>query len=189
MKTQYYAAASLDGHIAAPNDSLDWLLQLGDVGATSYPAFIREVGAIAMGSATYEWILDHLRRAESEEAGTWPYQQPVWVFTSRSLEGVRGADIRFVRGDVRPVHREMVSAANGRNVWICGGGELAGQFYDHGLLDELIVQVASVTLGAGSPLLPREIVTPPLRLISATTFGDAFAELRYEVPSPHDEAG
>ena len=49
----------------------------------------------------------------------------------------------------------MVEAAGGKNVWIVGGGELAGQFYDHGLLDELFVQVGSVTLGAGKPLLPR----------------------------------
>ena len=62
-----------------------------------------------------------------------------------------------------------------------GGGELAGQFYDHGLLDELIIQVTSVTLGAGVPLLPRKISNPPLRLISATTYGEAFAELHYAV--------
>ena len=73
-------------------------------------------------------------------------------------------------------------AARGKNLWIVGGGELADQFYDHGLLEELIIQVTSVTLGSGSPLLPRVITTPPLRLISATTYGEAFAELRYEVP-------
>jgi dihydrofolate reductase len=46
----------------------------------------------------------------------------------------------------------MVTAAGSKNVWIVGGGELAGQFYDYGLLDELFVQVGSVTLGAGKPL-------------------------------------
>ena len=82
----------------------------------------------------------------------------------------------------------MVAAAGGKNIWIVGGGELAGQFYDHGLLDELIIQVASVTLGGGAPLLPRAITTPPLRLVSVTSYGEAFAELRYEVPRPRGEA-
>jgi dihydrofolate reductase len=182
MKTQYYAASSLDGFIAAPGNSLDWLLQFGDVGGTSYPAFIREVGAIAMGSNTYEWILHHQGHVDSAKLQPWSYEQPAWVFTSRSLSGVRSADIRFVRGDVRPVHREMTAAAGDKNIWIVGGGELAGQFYDHGLLDELIIQVTSVTLKSGSPLLPRVITTPPLRLISATPYGESFAELRYEVP-------
>lgn len=59
-----------------------------------------------------------------------------------------------------------------------------GQFHDHGLLDELIVQVGSVTLGAGKPLLPRAITSPPLRLISARAVGAGFAELHYAVPRP-----
>ena len=59
MKTQYYTASSLDGFIATEDDSLEWLFPLGDVNDTSYPAFIAEVGALAMGSATYEWMLRH----------------------------------------------------------------------------------------------------------------------------------
>ena len=51
----------------------------------------------------------------------------------------------------------MVEAAGDRNVWVVGGGDLAGQFADHGLLDELLVMIAPVTLGAGRPLLPRRI--------------------------------
>jgi dihydrofolate reductase len=182
MKTQYYTACSLDGFIADAHNSLDWLLQFGDVEGSSYPDFVRQVGAIAMGSTTYEWILRHHVWSEAGTPQPWPYQQPVWVFTSRSLPGVDGADIRFVRGDVRPVHQQMSEAAGGKNIWLVGGGDLAGQFYDRGLLDELIVQVTPVMLGSGAPLLPRAITTPPLRLVSVEALGDAFAELRYQVP-------
>ena len=192
MKTQYYAATILDGFIAAPGDDLDWLMQFGDGEPgeeSSYPAFIKEVGALAMGSATYEWVLRHHVRPPTGEPKPWPYEQPTWVFSRRTLPGVEGADIRFARGDVRPVHREMVEAAGGRNVWLVGGGELVGRFHDHGLLDELIIQVAPVTLGAGAPLLPRAIAKPPLRLTSVTSFGGTFAELRCEVPrAPRDGA-
>src|SRR5205085_2170099 len=107
----------------------------------------------------------------------WPYRQPTWIFSSRSLPGVPGADIRWARGDVRPVHADMAQAAGDRNIWLVGGGELVGQFHDHGLLDELFVQVGSVTLGAGKPLLPRAITSPPLRLVSARAVGPGFAEL------------
>lgn len=184
MKTQYYAASSLDGYIAAPGHSLDWLLQLGSVEETSYPDFIRDVGAIAMGSNSYEWILRQQSADDSSGAHEWPYDQPTWVFTTRSLPNVAGANIRFVKGDVGPVHKEMVAAAAGKNVWIVGGGDLAGQFYDQGLLDEIIIQVAPVTLGQGFPVLPREITSPPLRLKSATTYGDVYVEIRYEVVRP-----
>jgi len=180
VKTQYYTASSLDGFIADAHDSLEWLFPLGDVNETSYPTFIREVGALAMGSTTYEWMLRHVIGGPSPQP--WPYQQPTWVFTSRTLPAVPGADIRFARGDVRPVHDSMRAAAQGKNVWIVGGGDLAGQFYDQGLLDELFVQIGSVTLGSGKPLLPRSIVSPPLRLVSVRAVGTGFAELHYEMP-------
>ena len=180
MKTQYYTGSSLDGFIADASNSLDWLLQFGEPPADSYSNFIREVGALAMGSTTYEWILEHDIFADGQSK-PWPYEQPTWVFTTRNLRAVEGADIRFVQGDVRPVHQEMSVAAQGKNIWVVGGGELAGQLYDAALLDELIIGITSVTLGAGAPLLPRTITSPPLKLTAATTYGDAFAELRYEV--------
>jgi dihydrofolate reductase len=71
----------------------------------------------------------------------------------------------------------MLTAARDKNIWLMGGGDLVGQFHDQGLLDEVIVQIASVTLGHGAPLLPRRITAPPLKLLSATVHGTAFAEL------------
>jgi dihydrofolate reductase len=182
MKTQYYTATSLDGFIATEDHSLEWLFPLGDINDTSYPAFIAEVGALAMGSSTYEWMLRHVVRPGSANPGAWPYAQPTWVFSHRPHAAVAGADIRFVDGDVRPVHAQMRGAAGGRNLWLVGGGDLVGQFHDAGLLDELVVQVGSVTLGAGRPLLPRRITSPALTLTSVQRFGPGFAELRYDVP-------
>jgi dihydrofolate reductase len=183
MKTQYYTATSLDGFIATEDDSLEWLFPLGDVNETSYPQFIAGVGALAMGSSTYEWMLRHVIRMHSAQPGKWPYTQPAWVFSSRVHQPIPGADIRFVRGDVRPVHAQMVEAAHGKNIWLVGGGELVGQFYDAGLLDEVIVQVGSVTLGKGKQLLPRRIAgAGAFKLVDARRVGPGFAELRYEVP-------
>lgn len=182
MKTQYYTGCSLDGFIATEDHSLDWLFQLGDINNTSCPEFLKDVGALAMGSSTYEWMLRHVVNPGTEAGAAWPYAQPTWVFSTRSLPGVAGANLHFVRGDVRPVHEQMSQAAGDRNIWLVGGGDLVGQFHDAGLLDEIIVQVGSVTLGAGKPLLPRRIAFPPLLLTSARAIGPGFAELRYNVP-------
>lgn len=181
MKTQYYAAASLDGFIATEDDSLEWLFPLGELNESSYPDFIAGVGALAMGSSTYEWIVRNSGDVAAQTGSTWPYIQPVWVFTSRTLPLVEGADIRFVNGDVRPIHDEMRLAAGAKNIWIVGGGDLAGQFYDAGLLDELIVQIGSVTLGRGKQLFPRRVLSPILRLVSVHQMGGGMVELRYEV--------
>lgn len=182
MKTQYYTASSLDGFIATEDDSLDWLFPLGDINDTSYPSFIKDVGALVMGASTYEWMLRHVVKTGGEGGAPWPYAQPTWVFSSRRLEPVHDADIRFVCGDVRPVHEVATLTAGGKNLWIVGGGDLVGQFHDAGLLDEIIVQIGSVTLGRGKPLLPRRITgAAALRLTSVQRFGPGFAELRYDV--------
>lgn len=183
MKTQYYTAASLDGFIATEDDSLDWLFALGDVAETSYPNFIAKVGALAMGSATYEWLRQHIDQSTEEADRRWPYTQPCWVFSKRVLPPIPGADIRFVRGDVRPIQADMVRAAGQGNLWIVGGGDLAGQFYDAGLLDEIIVQIGSATLGRGKPLFPRRLSGLALRLVSVQQIGVNFVELRYAVQS------
>lgn len=183
MKTQYYTATSLDGFIATEDDSLEWLFLLGDVNETSYPAFIAKVGALAMGSVTYEWMLRHALTGAADTSSAWPYSQPTWVFSTRVLPAVQGADVHFVRGDVRPVHSAMRTAAGASNIWIVGGGDLAGQFYDAGLLDEIIVQVGSVTLGRGKPLFPRRLTSPPLELMTVRQVGTGFAELHYRVRS------
>lgn len=180
-KTIYYTASSLDGFLADPNHSLDWLLKqdIDPEGPFHYDAFFKEVGALVMGSSTYEWLLRH----QVDAGEPWPYGgTPTWVFSSRDLEPQGDADIRFVRGEVGPVHAEAVAAAGNRAVWIVGGGDLAGQFAEVGLLDELIVSYAPVTLGEGAPLLPRRL---DLRLVE-TARNRAFVCARYEVVGPLD---
>jgi dihydrofolate reductase len=177
--TQYYTASTLDGFIADADNSLSWLFTRNreDDGPLNYGEFIAGVGAMAMGSTTYEWILDHEFAGRDPVEWTWPYDVPCWVFTHRQLPAVRDAGIRFTSADVTAVHAEMVVAAGVRNVWIVGGGDLAGQFADAGLLDEVIVSIAPVTLGRGAPLLPRRI---ELRLDELGRNGD-FASARFSV--------
>ena len=182
MRTQYYTATSLDGFIATEDHSLEWLFQLGDINDTGYPDFIANVGALAMGATTYEWILDHEFAGKDPADWKWPYEIPGWVFTHRELPVVPGARIEFASGDVAVMHPKMVEAAAGRNVWIAGGGDLAGQFADAGLLDEVIVYVAPVTLGRGAPLLPRRL---ELRLEELARNRD-FACARYSVVRSSD---
>ena len=180
--TQYYTATTLDGFIADENHSLEWLFTRDQDrgGLLNYAEFIAGVGALAMGSTTYEWILDHEFADKDPSEWKWPYDIPCWVFTSRQLTVVPGAEIEFTSGNVAQAHAKMVAAAAGRNVWIVGGGDLAGQFADAGLLDEVIVYIAPVTLGTGAPLLPRRV---ELRLEELGRNRD-FAAARYSVVRP-----
>ncbi len=175
--TQYYVASSIDGYIADPAGSLDWLTQFQDVPGVGehYERFLAGVGALAMGAATYEFLL-------AEQPDAWPYpDHRSWVFTHRELPVVPGADLVLTAADVTEVHTQMVAQAAGKNVWLVGGGELAAQFAARGLIDEIWLGVAPVVLGGGAPVLPQRLAQN-LELTDVTRFGAEFVELRYRVP-------
>lgn len=149
MATVYYTASSLDGYIVDDNDSLDWLLSrtIDGAGPFGYDDFITSIGALAMGSATYEWLVRN-------QPGEWMYEQPSWVLTHRPQIIVDGHPVRTFDGDVTDLHAALVAAAAGKDVWVMGGGDVAAQFVAAGLIDEVIVSYAPCTLGAGSRVLP-----------------------------------
>lgn len=183
MATIYYTAATLDGFLATPDHGLDWLFEVpgSDAAEDAIPDFTSSVGALAMGSSTYEWVVRHEKLLDHPHTWReWYGDRPTWVFTTRSLPVVEGADIRFTRAPVADVHTEMVAAAGPRHVWLMGGGDLVGQFADAGLLDRVVVTIAPVTLGVGAPLLPRYLRSDRLTLVGVEQRGQ-FAELTYDV--------
>lgn len=192
-KTVYYGAASLDGYLATVDDNLDWLLNYeGTSGQEAaepdpmsegggYERFYEGVRALVMGSVTYEWILDHLDVAGGE--GKWPYEgKPCWVLSSRELrlpEG-DGVDVRIVDASVGELYGELAAAAGDGVLWVVGGGNVASQFADAGLIEELILTVVPVVLGDGKPLFDR----PPnasFALLGTRAFSNGMAELHYRL--------
>ena len=175
-KTIYLTASTLDGYIATEDNDLGWLLQLeGEDAGNPYDEVMAGVGALAMGSTTYEWVLEH-------ETGPWPYaDRPTWVFTHRDLGRDDDAPISFTADDVSRVHQEMASAAGGRDIWLVGGGDLVGQFLDRDLLDEIWVSIAPVVLGSGAPLLPRRRTTPMRVLDVRHGPKDPFVHVHYSL--------
>lgn len=182
-RTQYYTATSLDGYIADENNSLEWLFGIERAQGEdhAFTRFFADIGALAMGATTYEWVVEHERYLAEPEKWQADYEdRQCWVFTHRRLPPIPGAAISFVEGDVRAVHEEMARAAGSRNVWLVGGGDLVGQFADHGLLDEILVGVAPVTLGGGAPLLPRRLTAAELELVDVSR-DKQFARLSYRL--------
>ena len=190
-KTQYLVAASIDGFIADADNSLEWLFEAEAQAADDAKAareehfrqFFSATGAMTMGAGTYEWVVKHEDLLANPARWREYYGQvPCWVFTHRELPVIPGTNVRFVSGQVRPVYDQMSEAAAGQNLWVVGGGELVGQFADLGVLDEIILTVAPVMLGAGASLLPRRLTAAQLTLTDCSYDG-TFASLTYAVDS------
>lgn len=164
MATIYCTATSLDGFIADDEESLSWLFTTpshaddpdgrhGDGDSLDYDHFIAGVGAVVAGANTYAWVHRELTRDGTEFA--WPYEQPSWIVTHRDLDLPAG--LRTHAGDVTALHPRLLEAAGDKDIWLVGGGDLAGQFADAGLLDKVWIHVCPVVVGAGKPLLPRRL--------------------------------
>jgi dihydrofolate reductase len=191
--TVYYCASSLDGYIAEADDSLDWLVNYEGTSEQEsaepdpmsegggYERFYEGVAALVMGSVTFEWILDHLDIAGG---GEWPYRgKPCWVLSSRQLrlpEG-DGVDVRVVGAPVGEIYGEMAAAAGDGVLWVVGGGGVASQFADAGLLDEVHITVVPVALGTGKPLFARRVPNGPMQLTGTRVFRSGMVELRYAI--------
>jgi dihydrofolate reductase len=182
----YNTATTLNGFLADDADSLDWLFAVpgADDAEQAFPAFLEGIGVIVMGSTTYEWVLEHERLLEHPEKWQASYgERPSFVLTSRDLALVPGARLALHSGAIDELWPSILEAAGGKDVWLVGGGDVVGQFADIGLLDEIRVSVAPVTIEAGRPLLPRRLESDRLRLESVQQAGQ-FAELVYSVRRP-----
>jgi len=146
----YQVATSADGYIAGPNGEHDWI--------TLDPSidFIAQCGQFdtaIMGRATYANAIAMHGDASLPGLET--------VVFSRTLSPGSAGGATIVREDARKVAFDM-KCMKGRDIWLFGGGGLAGQLLEAGLIDSIDIAIMSVVLGKGTKLfetgLPAKFV-------------------------------
>ncbi len=164
-KVILFIATSLDGYIAGPAGEIDWLFHDADYG---YTAFFDSVEVLVMGRKTYELSLSF---------GEWPYgDKPAYVFTRQAPPD--DPRVRFVAGDAAGLIAGLRARATG-NIWLVGGGALVSTFLQAGLIDEFVISVHPLLLGAGIPLFDPGAPRLGLRLTGVTPFASGLVQLRY----------
>jgi dihydrofolate reductase len=144
----------------------------------SYEAFYKRVGALVSGSVTYEFILGMVERGSE-----WPYKgKPCWILSSRDLPipGGEGVDVRIIDAPVADLYDEMIASAGERDLWVVGGGNVASQFVDAGLLEQVLVTIVPVVLGEGKPLFDRRL-PEPMQLTDVIPRDTGMVEMRYDL--------
>ncbi len=168
-KVVLFIAMSLDGYIAAEEDSLEWLFQVEGEGDNGYSEFYETIDTIILGRRTYDWIID-------KEGDNFPYKDAKCYVYSNSYKG-KNEFVEFINEDpVSFVPR--LKEEPGKNIWIVGGGKLLQNFIKQDLVDEFIITVAPVLVGSGIPLFHRIDMQKELRLLDIKRYNQ-FAELHY----------
>ncbi|RJG14028.1 dihydrofolate reductase [Pseudomonas cavernicola] len=168
----YYVAASLDGYIARPDGSVDWLKQIEAAGDDhGYSGFYQSIDGLLMGRGTYETV-------QAFEGG-WPYPgKPCTVLTRADLP--RAAPEVSISHSTPTEAIAELAAAGCKRIWLVGGGSLAASCFSVGLLDELVVSVIPYLLGAGIPLFSTGLERN-LKLHEQRSFSTGVVQLHYQV--------
>jgi len=172
-----HVVASLDGFIAKKDNSVSWMDSPGDVyekGVTEGNAddTVASIDCFVLGSRTYEHAL---------ELG-WPYgDTPTVVVTNRELPSTRKS-VGFYSGDLKKLVEEILAPRYG-NIWMVGGAVLGQSFLRLGLVDEIRLMIAPVTLGEGLHLFGDSGVEQTWHLKNVAGYKNGFVELAYKRPT------
>lgn len=176
----YYVAASLDGYIARPDGSVDWLDSIQQSADDhGYGAFYDSIDGLLMGRSTYDGV--------RVLASQWPYPgKPCVVLTRNPMDFA--PDSVLARHCTPADALDELQERECQRVWLVGGGALAGNCFAAGLIDELVVSVVPYLLGAGVPLFATGLERS-LKLHEQRSFASGVVQLHYHVlpETPQDD--
>lgn len=160
-------AVSLDGFVEDANGAFDWCFTDQDYGMT---AFLAGVDAILFGRKSYEVMLKLDPNGFSDKAR--------YVF-SNSLEAAADG-YELVRGDLAEAVQKIRSQA-GKDIWLFGGSLLVQSMMRAKLVDEMLISVHPILLGAGKPLFLETNERVPLKFVEAIPYSSGLVQLRYRI--------
>ncbi len=163
----YCVACSLDGYIAREDHSFDWIPHDEDHGLS---AFFKTVDTVLIGRKTHDLMVS--------------YGQPMfpnmanYVF-SRNTNPPEYKGIQWVATDPVAFASDLRQKP-GKDIWLMGGSNLAGTFFEARMVTDIRLGVVPILLGKGIPLFRGFDAEIPLKLVEQTSFPDGIVLLRYE---------
>lgn len=169
-KISLYIAASIDGYIARPNGSVEWLDEFPtpDNNDFGYHEFLKDIDTTIMGGATYRQVLTF---------GDWPYPDKDNFVLTRQLD-LEHPNASFVNDDIVKFAKDL-RERSGKGIWLIGGGEINSVFLQNDLIDEMILTVVPIVLGNGIPLFAKAEINKKLKLQKTETFENGMVQLTY----------
>ncbi|HLX00054.1 MAG TPA: dihydrofolate reductase family protein [Candidatus Acidoferrales bacterium] len=167
-----HLVSSLDGFIAKKDNSISWMDSPADAyekGVTDDGAeVLQSIDCYVLGSRTYEHAL---------QLG-WPYgDTPTVVVTKRKLPSTRKS-VEFYSGDLKKLVNEILAPRH-TNIWMVGGAMLGQSFLKLGLVNEIRLMIAPVTLGDGLRLFSDSSNEQRWRLNNVVAYKNGYVDLSY----------
>lgn len=174
-KTILYIATSLEGYVAGPNDEIEWLNRYSNVDF-GLKEFLSRVGAIIMGRRSYDIGV------EQKWFNQLNYGVPIFVVSHDQPVSInKDAEFIFATEGIETAYRKAKSKAGDKNVWIFGGANIAQQYLQWDLIDEISIGMAPTLLGSGKRLFDNTDKYIELTLIKTKRYEEDLVELNYKI--------
>ncbi len=177
-KVTFGGANSLDNYFAREDGSVDWLLWSDEVTEIMKDYWPR-IDTFVMGRKTYGVAVDSAPRSKKKRAKN-PYGDIKTYVFSRTLKPGKRDGAEFVSSDPGEFVRELKNQ-DGKEICIMGGGELANQLLEAGVIDEIGFNIHPVLLGSGVPLFHKMSRQIDLELIECRPLKNGCVYVMYKV--------
>jgi dihydrofolate reductase len=166
---KYYVACSADGFIAHPDGSVEGLMDRET--DFDFVASLQAFDVVLMGCKTYELSL-RLGHSTDPDKENYVFSRTMKESLDKHVEIVSEKAIELVK---------ELKRGTGKDIWLCGGADLATTLLVENLIDEIILKVNPVLFGAGIPLFSREVQQTELELSESKFYRNSYLVLHYRV--------
>lgn len=173
-KLKYHVAITIDGFIAHEDHTVDGFVGEGEHVTDYLESLKNDYDIVLMGRRTYEFGFQF--------GVTNPYPWMKQYVLSRTMESSPDPNVELVRQNAIDFVRGL-KEGTGKDIYLCGGADLAGRLIAEGLVDEIILKLSPVAFGSGIPLFSGAIKQVDLELIGSKVYASGVVLLSYRVKS------
>lgn len=173
-KIKLYIAISLNGKIAKPDGSVEWLESIPNPEKNDYgySEFYKSIDTTIQGYATYnqiiQWGID------------FPYADKKNYVLTRKQGLTNTKDVAFITENHIETIKQL-KEQEGKNIWLIGGGQVNTLLFNENLIDEIYVFVMPIVIPDGIELFEAIPKESHLKLINTKTYSTGTVELKYAV--------
>src|ERR1035438_2175720 len=167
---KYFVASSLDSYISRKDGTMDWLFMDQDYGMRG---FFASVDVAVMGRKTYAKAL------ELSPQGVHFPGMKTYVFSHLLPKG-KQEKIEVI-SEEPAAWVETMRAADGKDIWLVGGGEMVREFQQKRLVNEIGISIHPRLLGDGIPLYAQPYPETELELIQSKQYASGLVQVFYRV--------
>jgi len=171
-KLKYHVATTLDGFIAHQDHTVGGFVDEGEHVTDYLNSLKNDYDVVLMGRRTYEFGFQF--------GVTDPYPWMNQYVLSRTMEKSPDPNVELISDNVIDLVTNL-KKEDGKDIYLCGGGELATALVTQGLIDEVVLKVNPVLFGTGVPLFSPTIEHIILELISSKIYNNGVLLLQYRV--------